>query len=196
MKLKALAVGIALAAAAPLAMAEGFYGAFDLGQSKVGGGCDPVAGVVYTSCSDTDTSYRFAGGYNFSKNFGAEASYADYGKTTSSGTVLGLAASGGGSATAFQLVGTGILPLGDQFALTAKAGLAAVSVDVNAVVAGIPLAASANNNNFVWGIGAQFDLTKSVGIRVNYEDLGTVGDNATTGTNKLSNISAGVIFKF
>jgi len=195
MKLKALLVSIALAAA-PSAMAEGFYGAFDLGQAKAGGACDSVAGVVIASCSDTDTSYRFAGGYNFSKNFGVEASYADYGKTSASGTFSGVAFTSSGGATAFQLVGTGALPLGEQFSLTGKAGLAAVNVDVSVTVLGITVPASASNDNFVWGIGAQFDVTPSVGIRVNYEDLGTVGDNATTSTVKLSNISAGVVFKF
>lgn len=109
---------------------------------------------------------------------------------------MGVPFSGSGGATAFQLVGTGALPLGNQFSLTAKAGLAAVSVDVSATALGITIPASANNNNFVWGIGAQFDVTPSIGIRVNYENLGTVGDNATTGTTKLSNVSAGVVFKF
>jgi len=88
------------------------------------------------------------------------------------------------------------LPLGNQFSLTAKAGLAAVNVDESVTLLGFTASASANNTNFVWGIGAQFDVTPSIGIRVNYEDLGTVGDNATTGTGKLSNVSAGVVFKF
>ena len=187
-----VAVGMASFSGAALAADNSFYGALDLGQSKAKDACTPFAGIAGVSCDEKDTSYRLAGGYNFNKNFGAEISYTDYGDATANGP--GGAANAG--ATAFQIVGTGALPLGNQFSLTAKAGLA--SVDVNASVNTFLLtgAASANNTNFVWGVGAQFDVTPSIGIRVNYEDLGTVGDDATTGTVKLSNISAGVVFKF
>lgn len=201
-KMKKVIVGLCVAATmatasgAALAADNSFYGAVDIGQSKGKDACAPEAGVVITSCDDKDTSYRLAGGYNFNKNFGIEASYSDYGNVSKSGTVLGIPVTASGGATAFQLVGTGALPLGNQFSLTAKAGLAAVSVDATATALGVAVATSASNDNFVWGIGAQFDVTPSIGIRVNYEDLGTVGDNATTGAVKLSNISAGVVFKF
>jgi len=175
---------------AALAADNSFYGAVDIGQAKLKDACVGIPAGV--SCDDTDTAYRLAGGYNFNKNFGAEISYTDYGNVTASAT--GFAVSAG--ATAFQIVGTGALPLGNQFSLTAKAGLAAVNVDESVTLLGFTASASANNTNFVWGIGAQFDVTPSIGIRVNYEDLGTVGDNATTGTGKLSNVSAGVVFKF
>lgn len=84
-----VAATMATASGAALAADNGFYGAFDLGQSKASGACDPVAGAVITSCDDKDTSYRLAGGYNFNKNFGAEISYTDYGNASVSGTVFG-----------------------------------------------------------------------------------------------------------
>jgi len=187
-----VAATMATVSGAALAADNSFYGAVDIGQSKAGDACNPFAGIAGVSCDEKDTSYRLAGGYNFNKNFGAEISYSDYGNATASGP--GGTASAG--ATAFQIVGTGALPLGDQFSLTAKAGLASVDVDASVNTFLLTGAATASDTNFVWGIGAQFDVTPSIGIRVNYEDLGTVGDNATTGTSKLSNISAGVVFKF
>lgn len=187
-------VGImATASGTALAADNAIYGAIDIGQSKYGTFCDPQAGVVITSCDDKDTSYRLAGGYNFNKNLGVEVSYSDYGKASGTGTALGVTGFVSGGATAFQLVGNGILPLGNQFSLTVKAGLASVDVKSSVNIAG---SASASNTNFVWGVGAQYDFNQSFGIRVNYEDLGTIGDNATTGTDKLSNISAGVVFRF
>lgn len=185
-----VAATMATVSGAALAADNSFYGALDLGQSKAKGVCTGMPAGV--SCDEKDTSYRLAGGYNFNKNFGAEISYTDYGNATASAT--GVSASV--DATAFQIVGTGALPLGNQFSLTAKAGLASVDVGASATVLGLSATASASNTNFVWGIGAQYDVTPSIGIRVNYEDLGTVGDNATIGTAKLSNISAGVVFKF
>lgn len=185
-----VAATMATVSGAALAADSGFYGAVDIGQSKAKDACTGMPAGV--SCDDKDTSYRLAGGYNFDKNFGAEISYTDYGDATAS--AAGVSASVG--ATAFQIVGTGALPLDNQFSLTAKAGLASVDVDASATVLGVSAAASASDTNFVWGIGAQYNVTPSIGIRVNYENLGTVGDNATTGTAKLTNISAGVVFKF
>jgi len=205
---------ISAVAATPALAAEGqAYLAADVGQSTYGGDantlCNAVAGVAGVSCSKTDTAFRIGGGYAFTQNFGVEASYTDYGKAslTAAAAAPGIAANASASvkATALQIVGTGTLPLSDSFSLTAKAGLAAVTVDANAnaalAIAGVGAfavasAASASNNNLVWGIGAQFDVTPSIGIRVNYEDLGNVGDSATVGKYKLSAISAGVVFKF
>lgn len=187
-----VAATMATASGAALAADNGFYGAVDVGQSNYGDACNIFAGVAGVSCDKKDTAYRLAGGYNFNKNLGAEISYSDYGNATANGP--GGTASFG--ATAFQIVGTGTLPLGNQFSLTAKAGLASVNVDASLATVLLTGARSASNNNFVWGVGAQFDVTPTIGIRVNYEDLGTVGDIATTTESKLSAISAGVVFKF
>lgn len=187
-----VAATMATVSGAALAADSGFYGAVDIGQSKAKNVCNPFAGIAGVSCDENDTSYRLAGGYSFDKNFGAEISYTDYGNAVANGP--GGTASLG--ATAFQIVGTGALPLGNQFSLTAKAGLASVDVDASVNTILLTGAASASDTNFVWGIGAQYDVTPSIGIRVNYENLGTVGDNATTTTAKLTNISAGVVFKF
>jgi OOP family OmpA-OmpF porin len=166
-----VAATMATVSGAALAADSSFYGAVDLGQSKIKDVCVGMPAGV--SCDDKDTAWRLAGGYNFNKNFGAEVSYTDYGNATAS--VLGVQFATA-SATAWQIV------------------LARANIDVSVPI--LAYAASARNNNFVWGIGAQYDFTPSVGFRVNYENLGTVGDINTTGEAKLTNISAGVVFKF
>lgn len=200
MKNKVLLVAaIGMLASAPVFAGEGQkYVALDVGQSKASNTCNGIPAGV--SCKDTATAYRIAGGYGFNKNFGVEVSYSDYGKAKASGTVLGVAVSADAGATAFQVVGTGELPLSEQFSLTAKLGVAAISEKVTATAAFGPfvagMSATANNTNAVIGIGAEYAFTPAVSVRVNYEDLGTVGDAATTGTSKLTATTIGVAFKF
>lgn len=190
-------VGVLVSAPA-FAGANQAYVALDAGQSKIANACVGLPATM--SCKETDTVYRIAGGYGFTNNFGAEVSYTDFGKATMAGTVGAVTVSGSAGATAFQIVGTGALPLNDQFSLTAKVGLAAVSVKASATGALGPFvaaaSASATNNNAVWGVGAEYAFTPSVSARLNYEDLGTVGNAATTGTAKLTSTTVGVVFKF
>lgn len=66
-------------------MADGYYGAVDLGQSKASDACTGnPAGVV--GCKDTATAFRVVFGSQFTPMWGAEASYGAYGKA-SAGTL-------------------------------------------------------------------------------------------------------------
>ena len=194
-----LAAAIGMLASAPAFAGEGQkYVALDVGQSKYSDACVGVPAGF--SCKDTATAFRVAGGYGLSKNFGAEISYTDYGKSKASGTVGAVAVTGDTGSTAFQLVGTGALPLGEQFSLTGKIGIAFVSTTATATAVFGPFSAAAsiskNNTNGVWGVGAEYAFTPTISARLNYENLGTVGDAATTGTAKLSATTIGVVFKF
>ncbi|MEW6563537.1 MAG: outer membrane beta-barrel protein [Pseudomonadota bacterium] len=173
--------------------AENMYVAVDAGQSKAADACTGIPAGV--SCKNTGTAARIAGGYNFNTNFGLEASYTDYGKGSMSGTVLGFPVTGSFSTTAVQLAGVGMLPLNDSFSLTAKLGWASASVKASAAVGPVAASATSTNNNAVWGIGAQYNLTPTIGLRLNYEDLGKVG-NAQTGKSKLTAVTGGVVVKF
>jgi OOP family OmpA-OmpF porin len=62
--------------------------------------------------------------------------------------------------------------------------------------------AGASNNvgdtDVAWslGLGGQYNLSKSVGLRVEWERYFKVGDQDTTGETDVDLISAGVVFKF
>jgi OOP family OmpA-OmpF porin len=182
------------------------YVAVDIGRSAFGDDantpCVQVAGTVGASCKQSDTAYRFSAGYGFTDNFGIEAGYGNYGKTSVTGTVGGAASTGSIKATAFQVVGTGAyaVPVVDKLSLTAKAGLASINAKGTAtggLVAGSVLAASSvRKTNFVWGIGAEYALTPTVALRADFEDLGTIGNATTIGTYKLTAFSVGAMYKF
>jgi OOP family OmpA-OmpF porin len=76
--------------------------------------------------------------------------------------------------------------------LIGKLGIARTEIKLSGGVANV----NATRTSLAYGIGAQYDFTKSVAVRAQYEGLGTVGDANTTGTTKVTLLSAGVVLKF
>jgi OOP family OmpA-OmpF porin len=185
---KVFSIALIFGATVSPAMADGYYGALDLGQAKAKDACTGLPAGV-TGCKDTATMYRIAGGYQFVPMWGAEVSYAAYGKE-SAGT-LG-AVSVDWQLSGLQVSGTGTFPLGDAFSLIGKLGIARTEIKLTGGGASV----SATSTKVAYGIGAQYDFTKSVAVRAQYEGLGTVGDANTTGTSKVTLLSAGVVYKF
>lgn len=181
---KTLLVAVLLGTAAASATAEGFYGAVDLGSTH---GLDVCTNPGATGCASTATAFRIAGGYQFAPQWAGELSYGSYGSAS-----LG-AGNGDWKTDGFQLSLVGKLPISNEFSVIAKVGLANTNLTVTAP--GAPTM-SASRLNLSSGIGAQFDVNKSVALRAQYENLGLAGDPITTGTTRLSLLSAGIIAKF
>jgi len=189
-----VATAMTLASGAVLAADSGFYGAFDLGQSKAKDACTGLpAGAA---CKNTATAFRIGGGYQFNENVGAEISYGDYGSNNASATILGIPVSATAKSSGLQASIIGIMPLGESFALTGKLGVANTKVKVSATGGGLWLGASATKTTAVFGIGMRYALSKNIALRAQYEDLGKVGDAATTGSSKLTLLTAGITFGF
>lgn len=196
---KIVAASLIFAACASQVMAENYYGALDIGQAK---GSDICTGnpPSISGCEDTATAFRIAGGYQFSPNWGAEVSYADYGSGSVGSGNIGAPfgnVSGNWKATALEIAGVGTLPISGGFSLTGKLGLTStdIKVDINSSSLG-SISESNTTSKLTFGVGAKFAVNKNVAIRAQYEDFGTVGDSNTTGTTKLTMLSAGVMFMF
>jgi opacity protein-like surface antigen len=185
---KVFVIALIFSATVSPAMAEGFYAALDLGQATAKDACTGLPPGT-TGCKDTAPLYRIAGGYQFAPMWGAEVSYAVYGKE-SAGTLGSFSLDW--QFSGFQVSGIGTFPLGNDFSLIGKLGIAQTKIELTSG----GLSESATSTNLAYGIGAQYDFTKSVAVRAQYEDLGTVGDTNTTGTSKDTLLSAGVILKF
>lgn len=179
---------------ASTAMAEGFYGAVDIGRANAQDMCSAANFGGNSSCSTTATAFRIGGGYSFTRNLGVELSYADLGNVNpvySPGYVQST------KATTLQAAITGSLPVGSGFSLIGKLGFAQTRFK-QAWTTG---AASATDTNVAYGIGAQYDFSERVGLRVQYEDFGKVGSlpiTATSGTgrSRVGLLSAGLVYKF
>lgn len=183
-KLSRLVMAVFFSVVMAPAMAEDFYGAFDVGQTTAADACTGAPSVF--KCEETATAYRIAGGYQFAPMWGAEVSYGDYGKATLITTLADWQLSG------LQVSGTGTFPLGAAFSLIGKLGFAQTTIKLS----GGGTSISATSTKLAYGIGAQYSFAGNIAVRAQYEDLGEVGDTDTTGTSKVSLLSAGIVFKF
>ncbi len=145
-----------------------------------------------TTCDDKDTAWKVYGGMEVNEYLSMEVGYADLGKTTYSGALKGSRETSG---MTVQLVGT--YALNPNFTLIGKGGFGILNTEVNGTIAGTP-----NNNtgdtDLDWslGMGAQYNFTKTVGLRVEWERYFNVGDPDSTREAEIDMVTAGVVFKF
>ncbi len=183
---KILSVAL-LSALSTTAMAEGLYAAIDVGQSTNKDVCVGVPAGV--SCNESGTAFRFGGGYQFTPNLGVEVNYGLLASSKASDGVTSAEV----KPTALQVAATGTFPIADAFSLIGKLGIARTSADFSAT--GFT-STSTTSTKLAYGIGAQYDLSKTIGVRAQYESLGEIADPNAVTTYKTSMISAGAVFKF
>lgn len=159
----------------------------------LGGGIRPVLPAV----EDTDIGYRHFGGYRFTRHWGVELGYSDLGRGND-GTEPGFLAHRkfGTQASAWTLTGTGVLPLGGAFSLQGRLGLSVASADATPATPGawIGSALPRYRPTVLWGFGGQYDVTDSVGLRLDYNNFGRVGDDQNGARSDLWSINAVVRF--
>ena len=186
-----LAVGILLLGGPAQAQDSGFYAGLGIGQAKVKDFCDGA-----TTCDNKDGSLKAFVGYQINKNFGAEFGYVNLGKASASGTVLGLPVSVNADVKAFELVGVGTIPFGNEFGAFAKLGLHRWDLDVSGVAAGIPASLSESGTDLTYGVGLQWNFHKQAAARVYWQRYNDIGDENTTGKTDVDVFGISVLFKF
>jgi len=174
------------AAVPTLAMAQakgnadlGFYAGASVGQSKsdCGGG---------GSCDDKDTAYRIFGGYKFHPNIAVEGGYSPLGET-SGGNVTA-------EANAWDLVGLGIFPLGNNFSIFGKLGFYNAEIKLSGAASG-----KKTTTDLTYGIGGQYDFNRNLGLRLELQRYSGVKAPDFGGTSKDTDIdvvSVGALWRF
>ena len=154
---------------------------------------------IYSSKNETDTSWKLYTGYKFNKNFSIEGGYADLGHfDVKAGGVIGTPVSikAKVNSYAYFVDAVGTMPLNDQFSIFAKAGGAYVhtKTNVSGSWSGFTDSSSDSSNDFVpkLGLGAEFNVTKTVAIRGEYEYYFNVGDKDKTGQSDVGVWTLGV----
>ncbi|HXU93675.1 MAG TPA: porin family protein [Gallionella sp.] len=170
MKKIAIATLLSAFVAAP-AVASDFYAGAKLGQAK----------YSYSNLTKNNpTAFGVFGGYSFNQNFAVEAEYIDLGNINSAATTNKISAWG--------LSAVGSYPFNDSFSVFGKLGYARTSLKQG------PVAYTANNNSATYGLGGQYNVNQTVGIRFGW-DRYKVGD-ANTNTANANLYSVGAVFKF
>ena len=166
-----LSVGFAASqmAGADTAGAGAYLGA-GLGQSYV----RSVEHAAYATWNedDTNTVWKIFGGYRFNPYLGVEAAYTDLGKGGFSYANPGLNGSGRLSSHTFSVAATGRLPLANSLALLGKLGVASVTNKTSDAWNTGSFSGRRSTTVPLLGIGAEYAVTRNVGVRAEYEAYG------------------------
>jgi OOP family OmpA-OmpF porin len=163
----------------PLASAtdEGWYGGVGIGASKAKINKEKIntqmGGNASIDDDDTDLGYKLFGGWKFHKNFALEAGYFNLGKFGFTGTTPTSSLTGTAKFQGLNFDAVGILPLTEKFSALGRLGLTYTQgKDTFATTGNISVP---NNNpskseaNYKLGLGVQYDLTRALGLRAEWE---------------------------
>jgi OOP family OmpA-OmpF porin len=181
------------ASATALAQDGRAYLGVALGQSQADVDCSGT-----TACDDSDTAWKVFGGYAFNRHFALEVGYADLGEVTASVPAFGglPAADVAIEATAFELVGVGLLPLAERFSVYGKLGLYMADTDVRVSFAGLgSVSRSDDNTDLTFGAGLRYDVTANLAVRAEWQRYSDVSADAF-GESDLDLISIGLLWRF
>ncbi len=164
-----------------------FYFGADFGVAKC---CNLTNYSGYPGWSNP-AEFSLSGGYHFTPVLAVEMRYSSFGD--SNGTVSG--GSGGVPATlslsSFQIALVGSLPVGEQFDLLGRIGLASNAEDYSDPVNGY---GSYSQSDFTYGLGAQFHVSPQVSLRAMYNNYGKF-DNYDPPV-KVSSFTLGMVYDF
>lgn len=164
-----------------------FYGAIDSGT---------LAMANWTLAKPNSLS--FSAGYHFSPIWAVEGGYTSIGDSSYSSNGTGNYTY---SQSMWNAVAVGTYAVNDNFELFGKLGLG--SVTAKAAVTGTTTlygvtntSMTATTNSVIYGIGAQYNFNKRVGVRAQYESLGkSKTDSSETGLD-LTRTSVGLVYNF
>jgi OOP family OmpA-OmpF porin len=191
----------AVMAAALSLSAPASAGFFDLTLApylgaNVGQSSSDISCPVGVSCDDSDTAWKIYGGLEVNEFISMEVGYIDLGEVTYSGT----AETGTRETNGMIMAMVGTYAISPSFVLSGRGGLNILNTEVNGTIAGTPTL-NTGDTDVVWsfGVGAQYNVTPSVGLRLDWErffEAGSSDFNGGTGEADIDLISAGVVYKF
>jgi opacity protein-like surface antigen len=203
MNAKALVASVALAlisTIAPMAFAEDTSG----GRWYVGGSlgatngldlCDsfhPSFMTTSGTCDNSKLAGKVFGGYKFNKYVGAEGALVYLGTASADGTFLAIPTTADAYAGGLELAATGTIPVTDEFGVTGKLGGLFWGVRSET---GLGFDRDDTGVSFAMGAGLKYDITKHVGIRLEWERFWQVG-NSTIGESDIDMFTIGGLYRF
>jgi OOP family OmpA-OmpF porin len=133
-----------------------------------------------SDCDRKDTAWRLFGGYRFHPNFSAELGYADLGTAKFGGTDV--------ETKAWDLSALGAFPLGNQFSLFGRLGGYHATTDAGSL--------SEDKNGLTYGLGAQYDLNRNLGLRAEWQRYHKVGGGDLGQEANADMLSVGALWHF
>jgi OOP family OmpA-OmpF porin len=185
-----IAAGLAAVVFAGPALAQqradsGIYIGASFGTAEQKDQCSGASAPGLT-CDNKDSAWKLFGGYQFNRYLAAEIGYTDLGEASAAAATTRVT----DKATAFEVVGLGMLPVIDRLSIFGKLGFYRGELKRTS---NNPLVTTGTNsqNDVTFGVGVRFDITHNLGVRAEwqrYTDLGEITD--------VDVMSIGVQFKF
>lgn len=186
-KIAAVLLLSCVVAAPAFAADSGFYAGVTVGRSSTG---NIATNTIMTKSSDTVAG--ILAGYQFTENWGIEAQYTGAGKFAATTGAVNVT----GKADTFAVAATGTLPMSDTFSLYGKLGAASTKTSLSEVPAAGDTGAT--RTALTIGLGLQYNVTPTVGIRAGWDRYGAAWQSATgqKGNFNTNVYSVGAVFKF
>lgn len=155
---KNLAIAIATLACvlSTSAMAGGYVGA------GVGAGHINVDCTGLERCDDSSTGGKVYGGYDFGNGFGAEVGYISFGKAKASDAGI----SGDIKVDGFTVAAAFRAPVGQDFGLTARLGIATLKTKISASIGNLSASDDETHTGAYVGIAGDYALTKNLKLEL------------------------------
>jgi OOP family OmpA-OmpF porin len=161
----------ALLSLAAFAQESGPYLGGALGQSKLKEWCDPSGappGGVLSACEDTDTGWKFFGGYRFNRYIAVEATYIDWGKVTANVQFGGpIAVSAEQQSMGIAAVGS--LELGPRFSVFGKLGFLQTDQEIKRSTASGTTTVKGDDTETHYGLGVKYRFGTNWAARAEWE---------------------------
>jgi OOP family OmpA-OmpF porin len=192
--MKKILLALVAISSVSVANAQSFYVGGSIGISENKLWKDPQDTGARTD-DKRDLALKGLVGYNIDKTFAVEVSYTDLGENKAT---YATGESVKSSVNAATLAAKANLGKFDQVTPFVKVGVTRLSNEESYNGGSL----KNSKNNFYWALGADYDLTKQISLRAEYENYGKAGsfDSATISSNatgvESSALSLGVIYKF
>jgi OOP family OmpA-OmpF porin len=154
------------------------------------------------SCDDKDTAWKIYGGMEMNEYISMEVGYVDMGKVHYDGytALTGTPLSGTRYVNGMIIDVLGTYMINPSFTLMAKGGMNILNAEVNGTIAQTPTE-NTGDTDVAWsfGVGAQYNFTPAVGLRLEWErffEVGSPAYNGGTGEADIDLLSAGLVYKF
>ena len=160
------------------------------------------------TADDDDVGSRFFGGYRLSPNLAVEGGLAFLGTYKQRYNSSGNIAVYDYNASALTIALAGNLPVAGGLSLNGRVGIAFTAAELrlrrddgNATAPFCPDSwwysdCVSQSTNLYWGLGAQLDVGPRWGIRLDYDNYGTVGEEFETGRADIETVSVNFVYRF
>jgi OOP family OmpA-OmpF porin len=189
-KLHAAAIASALALSTPAT--AGFFDFTLAPYVGASAGVSTTDSCIVGTCDDSDTAWKVYGGLEVNEFISMEIGYVELGTVDYTSVVATRDTHG----VVMQLVGS--YALNPSFTLLARGGMNFLNTEVNGAAAVAGATGNDGDTDVSWslGLGAQYNFTKALGVRVEWERYFEVGDADSTREADIDLVTAGVVFKF